>query len=103
MTPKDPQKPPKVAANLVKGHAVGASFPGADAKSAVEVEVDAEAVVDVDVVENNGLDNMVGLDEDDGDDAAFRTEAPPLGGNLENKWAVSVSDSDFILDVCRTL
>lgn len=84
---------------------MGASSPGADAKSAVEVEaeVDAEALVDADVVENNGFDNMAGLDEDDDDAAAFRTEAPPLGGNLETQGAVSVSVSDCILDVCRTL
>lgn len=97
MTPKDPQKPPKVAANLVKGHSVGASSPGAEAKSAVEVAVedDVEAEAEVDAVENNGLVvDMDGLDADD--DPAFRTEAPPLGGNRE-------SSSELELDACRVL
>ena len=75
MTPKDPQNPPKEAANLVKGHSVGACSPGADAKSAVEVEAEAAE-------ENDG----VVFDREDLDaEAAFRTEAPPLGGNFETK------------------
>ena len=75
MTPKLPQNPPKVAANFVKGHSVGASSPGADAKSAVEEEAETVEENGVAVFEREGLDVA----------AAFRTEAPPLGGNLETK------------------
>lgn len=56
---------------------MGASSPGADAKSAMEEEEEAEAAEEngVAVFEREGLDVA----------AAFRTEAPPLGGNLETK------------------